>query len=214
MEHIIEESLADFDYTPIRADQMTEPGSITAQIIEKIVECDLLIADLTHHNPNVFYELAVRHATAKPYIQLIDKSQSIPFDISDLRTIQYDFDVDVAKRAANQIEEQIKSIQQSGDEFDNPISKSANLKSWRESEDPTQQNLAEVMNMMSELVKKVDSINKKVDNDQNILKMYGESSDSYDDLMLEAARNKYLQELSKQDKNELKEISDVDELPD
>lgn len=84
MEHIIEEALGDFDYTPVRADQITEPGSITNQVIQRTVESDLLIADLTGHNPNVFYELAVRHATAKPYIQLIDSSESIPFDISDL----------------------------------------------------------------------------------------------------------------------------------
>jgi len=54
---------------------------------------DLVIADLTYHNPNVFYELAVRHLNKKPVIHLIKKGEKIPFDINDRRTIFYEFNV-------------------------------------------------------------------------------------------------------------------------
>src|SRR6056297_391725 len=84
MEYIVEEAVSDYGYSVTRADLMDEPGSITSQIIQTTVESELVIADLTGHNPNVFYELAVRHATGQPYIQLIESTESIPFDISDL----------------------------------------------------------------------------------------------------------------------------------
>lgn len=151
MKHIIEPSLNDFGYTPIRADTITEPGSITTQVIEKTVESELVIADLTDHNPNVFYELAVRHATGEPYIQLIESSDNIPFDISDIRTIYYDFDVERVNRAIEEIQAQIESIEQNKSDISTPISRAADLKFWRESEDPIQQNLAEITDSISQL---------------------------------------------------------------
>lgn len=162
MEHIIEEALRGYDYTPVRADQITEPGSITNQVIQKTVESDLLIADLTSHNPNVFYELAIRHAAARPYIQLIDSSESIPFDIADLRTIKYDFDVETARRASMKIQEYLEAIEDGDTGSDNPISQSAELKSWRESEDPVQQNLAEMLEGINRLNKRMDELENKV----------------------------------------------------
>src|SRR5262245_29205679 len=49
-------------YTALRADQIAEPGIITTQVIQHIVDDPLVVADLTGRNPNVFYELAIRHA--------------------------------------------------------------------------------------------------------------------------------------------------------
>ena len=160
--HIIEPAVSEYGYTPIRADRLSEPGSITAQVIEKTVESDLVIADLTNHNPNVFYELAIRHATAKPFIQLIDASQDIPFDISDLRTIEYDFDVKEAKEAVSEIQEQLQKFEQDNPEFDNPISKSASMRSWRESDDPEEQNLAEIYNTLNTLATKIDKVEHRI----------------------------------------------------
>lgn len=71
----------------MRADQISKSGLITTQIINQIIECPLVIADLTGANPNVFYELAIRHATGKPYIQLIEQGHRLPFDIGGVRTI-------------------------------------------------------------------------------------------------------------------------------
>ena len=65
---------------PIRF-RAPRPGLITAQVIQNLVEWELVIADLSEHNPNVFYELAVRHALKKPIVQLIQAGQKIPFDV-------------------------------------------------------------------------------------------------------------------------------------
>lgn len=74
----------------VRADAIDKPGVITRQIIQYLVESRLVIADLSFHNPNVFYELAVRHMVRKPVVQIIQKSDHIPFDVNQLRTIVID----------------------------------------------------------------------------------------------------------------------------
>src|SRR5215472_15936322 len=47
---------------PERSDMMPEPGRITTQIVRELKEADLVIADLSFDNPNVYYELSLRHA--------------------------------------------------------------------------------------------------------------------------------------------------------
>jgi DNA-directed RNA polymerase len=162
MEYIIEKAVSEYGYSVTRADQMDQPGSITNQVIQKTVNSELVIADLTDHNPNVFYELAVRHATGKPYIQLIKSTNSIPFDIADLRTINYGLEVDEAERAREQIQGLLQSLKEGEPEFDNPISESAEMQSLRESADPADQNLAEVLDMVYKLNNKVDQIERSV----------------------------------------------------
>ena len=64
--HIISPVLEPHNITIVRADSMPKPGIITRQIMDSILESDLVIADLTGANPNVYYELALRHTTRKP----------------------------------------------------------------------------------------------------------------------------------------------------
>lgn len=73
-----------------RADQLRDPGRITDQMFDSILQADFCIALLTGHNPNVFYELAVAQAAAKPVVILIHKHHDIPFDVKDLRCVYYD----------------------------------------------------------------------------------------------------------------------------
>jgi hypothetical protein len=77
-------------FTVLRADELPQPGSISHQVIKWLYEADLVIADLTGANPNVVYELAVRHSFNKISIHLIDQSETIPFDLKDERTIIFD----------------------------------------------------------------------------------------------------------------------------
>lgn len=81
---------------PIRADRVTQPGVITTQVFTHLWTDDLVVADLTGGNPNVFYELAVRHTRRKPFVHLIQAGAKIPFDVAPNRTIEFDFDVEKA----------------------------------------------------------------------------------------------------------------------
>ncbi|HKI18985.1 MAG TPA: nucleoside 2-deoxyribosyltransferase [Isosphaeraceae bacterium] len=72
-----------------RADDITDPGRITHQIIAAIERADLLIADITNSNPNVLFELGYADALNKPIIVLNQVIDDTPFDIKDWRQIQY-----------------------------------------------------------------------------------------------------------------------------
>ena len=74
----------------VRADEIESPGLITKQVIEYLVHSRLVIADLSFHNPNVFYELAVRHMLRKPTVQIMRKIDRIPFDVAQNRTVIID----------------------------------------------------------------------------------------------------------------------------
>jgi hypothetical protein len=73
LRHIIRPVALSFGFKAIRADEIAEPGIITAQVIERVIESPLVIADLTGHHPNVFYELAIRRAIQKPFVQMIKR---------------------------------------------------------------------------------------------------------------------------------------------
>ncbi len=87
---LVEPALAELGLKVVRADGIDTPGVITKQVIEHIAKAKLVVADLSFHNPNVFYELALRHATGKPTIHLIRSTDRIPFDIDQFRTIRID----------------------------------------------------------------------------------------------------------------------------
>ena len=79
-------------YDLIVAHKISEPGSITKQIIKEIYADKLAIANLTNKNPNVMYELAFRHSLGKPVIMIAEKGTPLPSDIIMERTIFYQND--------------------------------------------------------------------------------------------------------------------------
>ncbi len=88
--HIIKPALSELGFAKIeRSDHMSDAGRITEQMFAQIAEADLCIAVLTGFNPNVFYELAVAQCAARPVIILIEKGNELPFDVKDIRSIEY-----------------------------------------------------------------------------------------------------------------------------
>jgi hypothetical protein len=75
-----------------RADEMTEAGRITDQIVTAIERSDVLIADITATNPNVLFELGYADALGKAVIVLNQEIGDTPFDIKDWRQIEYSVD--------------------------------------------------------------------------------------------------------------------------
>lgn len=106
-------ALEKFDFDVIRVDQIARSTTITNEIIQLIQECELCLIVLTGHNANVFYEAGRRHETGRPFVQLIRKGESLPFDVAGIRTIFYE-DVQSLAAAAKMIEQ----IQRFVEEFE------------------------------------------------------------------------------------------------
>lgn len=75
----------------IRADDVSLPGTITTDIITRLMHSNYVVADVTFPNPNVFYELGLRHACRSGTIIIKDKAgPRVPFDIAHLRYVEYE----------------------------------------------------------------------------------------------------------------------------
>ncbi|UTC61444.1 MULTISPECIES: hypothetical protein [Treponema] len=129
LKNLIEPVLIKYDIKVIRADKIERSGIITQQILEKLVESKICIADLSFSNPNVFYELGVRHTCKLPTIQIIRKQDKIPFDVSQGRTIIIDTSdvytlIDRIESAKRELTEYVEEIINNPAEYkeNNPIS--------------------------------------------------------------------------------------------
>lgn len=101
------EKIEEYNVKCIRCDEISRAGWIHADMMEHIRDDEIAIADLTTLNPNVFYELGVRHALRKSGTVLIHhKGTKNPFNISGFRIIDYDHeDLKSVEEAKNQIAE-------------------------------------------------------------------------------------------------------------
>jgi len=125
--NIVEPALEPFGLKVIRADAIDKPGMITRQVIEYIMRARLVIADLSFHNPNVFYELALRHATRLPVVQIVRTGDSLPFDVGQMRTIKIDNSsiyslVPKIETYRSEIGSQVRRALESDADADTPIS--------------------------------------------------------------------------------------------
>lgn len=168
-EFIIEPIVKKYGYLPKRADHIKESGMITHQIVSQIIESPLVIADLTDANPNVYYELAIRHIVQKPYIQMIKADQKPQFDIDGMRTIFFDFDVEleIINRAKKELEDQIKTIETGKFEAANPITLARNYnvaKDILESKDANSEMDASklILKLFNNLTYKIDNLDRDI----------------------------------------------------
>jgi hypothetical protein len=90
LEFIVARAAEELGLVAIRADQIAEPGQITVQVLDHVLRAKAAVADLTGLNPNVFYELAVRHTARLPVALIAEKGCDLPFDVGQMRTIFFD----------------------------------------------------------------------------------------------------------------------------
>lgn len=165
LKHIIRPAAKEAGYNAKRADEIDKPGLITSQVIQCVISDPLVIADLTGMNPNVFYELAIRHAIRKPLVQLIQKGERIPFDVAATRTIHVDHqDLDSVDAAKKQIIAQIQELEASPEVTETPISVSMDLQILRQSDDPEDRSFAEIISELTDLKATTSKIEEQLEN--------------------------------------------------
>lgn len=156
LKYVIEPVAEEHGYTVDRADKLAKPGIITNQIIESIVDADLVVADLTEKNPNVFYELAIRHGLQKPFIHIVDSSEKIPFDIAGVRSIQINInDLDSVFNAKKEMSDQLQNIESGKMPIENPISVSFDMQKLRASDKPADRIQADIVQSQAEMQRSI-----------------------------------------------------------
>jgi hypothetical protein len=139
LKYMIQPTVKALDYDdPIRADKLPEPGRITSQIIELLQTADLVIADLSGHNANVYYELSYRHAIGKSAIIMAPEGTTLSFDVFDARTIPYTMHAPHVDRAKGELTAQIQKTHEPGYKPRNLIVDTVGLMNLEKSTHPTQ----------------------------------------------------------------------------
>ncbi len=87
--------------------RISASGDINNQIIEHLLSDDLVIANLSELNPNVMYELGIRHSAKKHTITLAEIETQLPFDVKTARTIFYSNEPHKFSETKIQLEEAI-----------------------------------------------------------------------------------------------------------
>jgi hypothetical protein len=91
-----------------RADDINRAGDINDHVVEMIANAPFAVADLTELNPNVMYELALRHAVRKPVALIAREGTKLPFDVRSSNTIYFEFTPASLEDAKTRLSEQIR----------------------------------------------------------------------------------------------------------
>lgn len=164
---------------------ISTPGSIPQQVIQNILYCELVIANLTELNPNVMYELAVRHAKGTPVICIAENGTKLPFDISSERTIFYNNDmygVEVLKSDLKKmVENALKDKTQ-----DNPIYRADRDFKLREAviKNEDKNDVSYLIDKFDAFENKINLLTKRIDSDPVSKRTrYNLNLDNYIDLL-------------------------------
>ncbi len=86
---IYKKAILDAGLKPIRADELFTASAVIDDIWNLTKMSKIVLADLTEKKPNVFYELVLAHALAKPALLITESMDDVPFDLRHLRVITY-----------------------------------------------------------------------------------------------------------------------------
>lgn len=169
------------EFDPIRVDQINDTDSITQTILDHLNTAELVIADISEHNPNAFYEMGYRKSLSKPIIHLKQQGEKIPFDIASIRTFDYDLsDLDSVDTVKERL---VKTIQ------------NLNFVTEDTADEETNNDIGNknILSILYEILNKLDDLGNQIKTDnsetiQTIIKTYADvmpaqKQESSDDLM-------------------------------
>lgn len=151
LRHLVKKALGP-DYEVERADADANPGEITPRIISSILEADLIVADLSGANPNVFYEVAIAHGFRKPTVHIQKADEALPFDIKDVRTVRYNInDPDELEKNQKTLREYAGFATKNPEKLSTPLSSAQRFASVQQSSNPIAESNVQVLEALTAL---------------------------------------------------------------
>lgn len=133
-------TLEEVGYVVRRADDLYSQRNILRDVVESISNSDLIVADLTGLNANVFYELGVAHGLQKSVILLTQNINELPFDLQSYRVIIYDTHFARIARATEALKQTGLRAIRGEIEFGSPVSDFASTQGRHMSRSPSAPN--------------------------------------------------------------------------
>ena len=104
-----------------RADDIESQQNILKDILDRIHMSDLIVADLTSANPNVFYELGVAHALRKSVILVTQSIEEAPFNLNSYRLLEYNTQFVEIEKAKQELSKYAKGFLEGKIQFGTPV---------------------------------------------------------------------------------------------
>jgi len=93
-----------------RGDDVFGSNVIMEDILRSISAADVILADLTRKNANVFYEVGICHALGKPVLLLAQSIDDVPFDLRHRRVLLYDYSPRGCKRLEGTLRQNMNAV--------------------------------------------------------------------------------------------------------
>jgi hypothetical protein len=107
---VVKEVCESYEIRVLRADEVSGPGLIIGDIMSEIFISQLIIADITPSNPNVYFEVGYALAFGKPMIFLAQKGTSLPFDVAGFRVLFYEDTIGGKKKLEERMRKHLDAI--------------------------------------------------------------------------------------------------------
>ncbi len=176
LKYIIEPVAEYFNLAPVRSDRDATPGQITPRIVKLILDSDVVIADLTGQNANVYYELAVAHAFRLPVVILVDTVKSLSFDAKDERVIQIGdsgtISASQAEQAKNDLHKAMEVVLGIGYKPSSLVTQVAETQSLAKlaPENPVATEIGRIKERLDQITRSVSSIEGRLDDFSSIFR--------------------------------------------
>ena len=147
--YLISPVCEDLGYKPVRVDQVDAVDNINETIITHLKTAPMVVADMTGHNPNAFYELGFRQALELPLVPIIQAGNRLPFDVISQRTVFYNLSVGKIEQSKRDLKAKMKSFEN----FEMPENRAERSLTLEDLND----NLTQKLNKILDLLKKQQS---------------------------------------------------------
>ena len=142
---------------------VAERENIIKGILEALNKANVVIADLTDNNPNVFYELGVRHTLSNRTILIAQGEEHIPFDLKPYPTTFYSKSLTNIEEFKNDIKKKLQDIEKNPDRSDNPVADFLKERNIELLSHDKKENLKKLAALISELSYNINSVDDILD---------------------------------------------------